>query len=265
MDASGTFLGLRVKTRANLGAYLSTFASAVPTIPLRHAAGRPVQDAGDLRRGGRRLHQHRAGRRLPRRWPARRRPTSSSASSRRRRGSWSVDPAELRRRNFIREFPYETPVALVLRHRRLRAEPRESAETGRRRRLPGPARGGREARQEARAGVLLLHRSVRAAPSAVAMSLGGGVGLYESGEIRVNPIRHGHRLHRHAQPRSGPRDRLRAGRRGPSSASRSSRSRWCTATPGGWSTASAPTARARSRSAARRWCDRPRRSSPRAS
>ena len=53
--------------------------------PVRDAARRPVQDAGDLRRGQGGVHQHRAGRRLPRRRPARRRPTSSSASSSRRR------------------------------------------------------------------------------------------------------------------------------------------------------------------------------------
>ena len=39
--------------------------------PVRDAARRPVQDAGDLRRGQGGVHQHRAGRRLPRRRPAR--------------------------------------------------------------------------------------------------------------------------------------------------------------------------------------------------
>ena len=32
LDKNGKFLALRVNTTANLGAYLSTFASAVPTI-----------------------------------------------------------------------------------------------------------------------------------------------------------------------------------------------------------------------------------------
>ena len=54
-----------------LGAYLSTFASSDPDDPVRHAAGRPVQDAEDLRRSHRRVHQHRAGGRLPRRRPPR--------------------------------------------------------------------------------------------------------------------------------------------------------------------------------------------------
>ena len=31
MDDKGHILGLRVKTKANLGAYLSTFSSCVPT------------------------------------------------------------------------------------------------------------------------------------------------------------------------------------------------------------------------------------------
>jgi CO/xanthine dehydrogenase Mo-binding subunit len=32
MDASGKFTGMKVTTTANVGAYLSTFASSVPTI-----------------------------------------------------------------------------------------------------------------------------------------------------------------------------------------------------------------------------------------
>ena len=59
------------KTIANMGAYLSTFASCVPDDPVRDAARRPVQDAGDLRRGEGGIHEHRAGRRLSRRRAAR--------------------------------------------------------------------------------------------------------------------------------------------------------------------------------------------------
>ena len=42
-----------------------------PDHPVRHPAGRPVQDAEDLVRGDGDVHQHRAGRCLPRRRPAR--------------------------------------------------------------------------------------------------------------------------------------------------------------------------------------------------
>ena len=46
----------RVHTIANLGAYLSTFASSVPTYPLCAVAVGPVQHPRDLRRGGRGLY-----------------------------------------------------------------------------------------------------------------------------------------------------------------------------------------------------------------
>ena len=48
MDKDGKFLAMRVHTTANVGAYLSTFASCVPTILYAHAARRPVHDARDL-------------------------------------------------------------------------------------------------------------------------------------------------------------------------------------------------------------------------
>ena len=47
MDKDGKFLGLRVHTTANLGAYLSTFASRGADHPVRHAAGRAVRHAQD--------------------------------------------------------------------------------------------------------------------------------------------------------------------------------------------------------------------------
>ena len=62
---------LKVKTIANLGAYMSTFSSSVPTYLYAHAAVGPVRHSGDLLRGRRGLHQHRAGRCLSRRRAAR--------------------------------------------------------------------------------------------------------------------------------------------------------------------------------------------------
>ncbi len=70
LDNEGHFLGLRITTLANMGAYLSTFAPGGADLPVRHAAGRRLQNPGDLlqRQGG--VHQHRAGGRLSRRRPA---------------------------------------------------------------------------------------------------------------------------------------------------------------------------------------------------
>ena len=78
-----------------VGADLSLCAAAVG----------PVRHSGDLCRGRRGLHQHRAGRCLSRRRAARRRPMSSSAWSRWRRARLGIDPAEFRRKNFIRKLP----------------------------------------------------------------------------------------------------------------------------------------------------------------
>ena len=46
MDKDGKFLAFKVDTIANMGAYLSTFATAVPTYLYGTLAGRPVHDAG---------------------------------------------------------------------------------------------------------------------------------------------------------------------------------------------------------------------------
>jgi carbon-monoxide dehydrogenase large subunit len=113
MDDDGMFLGLRVSTRANLGAYLSTFGPSVPTYlhatllagtyktPAIYAEVKgmftntvPV----DAYRG--------AGR-----------PEASYLLERlvdRAAKVAGLDPIEIRRRNFIKpeDFPYQTPVAL---------------------------------------------------------------------------------------------------------------------------------------------------------
>src|SRR6476620_10851405 len=112
LDANGTFLALRVHTTANMGAYLSTFASCIPTILYATLlAGQYTTPAifcevtaaftntapVDAYRGAGRPEAtyvverivHQAGVEL------------------------GIPQDEIRRRNFIREFPYQTPVALV--------------------------------------------------------------------------------------------------------------------------------------------------------
>ena len=65
--------------------------------PLRDAARRPVHHAADLRRGECRVHQHRAGRRLPRRRPARGHLPARAPGRRRCARELGIDPAEIRR------------------------------------------------------------------------------------------------------------------------------------------------------------------------
>jgi len=111
MDKDGKFLAFRVQTDANLGAYLSTFSTAIPTILYATLlAGQYTTpqvyvevDAWftntapvDAYRG--------AGR-----------PEATYLLERIvSRCGWELglSQEEIRRRNFITEFPYQTPVAL---------------------------------------------------------------------------------------------------------------------------------------------------------
>ena len=60
LDKDGKFLGLKVDTIANMGAYLSTFSTACPPISMRRCL-RPVHTPC-LRQSKRRRRRHRAGR-----------------------------------------------------------------------------------------------------------------------------------------------------------------------------------------------------------
>ncbi|MGM0591354.1 MAG: xanthine dehydrogenase family protein molybdopterin-binding subunit [Halobacteriota archaeon] len=112
LDDDGTITGLRVDTKANLGAYLSTFAPAVPTylygtllsgqydIPAIHCsvtgAFTNVPPVDAYRGAGR--------------------PEASFVVERLvylAAAELGMDPAEFRRQNFVGEFPHQTPVAVV--------------------------------------------------------------------------------------------------------------------------------------------------------
>ena len=164
-----------------------------------------------------------------------------------------IDPAEFRRRNFITDVPAPDAGHHDLRRRRLstpRSTRRWSSPTTRAS-ASASARARRE-RQAARHRLLRLHRGLRhraVAGGRLARRRRRPVGI--GGGARQSD-RHGRGAHRLAQPRPGPRDDLRAARVATGSASRSRRSRSCTATPTRCSSAWAPTARAPARSACRR-------------
>ena len=188
LDKDAMFLGLKVETTANLGGYLSTFAPAVPTYlygtllagtyrtpaiycnvkgVFTHTA--PV----DAYRG--------AGR-----------PEATFVVERvvdKAARQLKVDPAELRRRNFIPvdAFPYQTPVALMydtgnyyatlnsgLRLADYAGFPARRAEADRRGKLRG-------------IGISTYIEACGIAPSAVAGALGARAGLFEAATIRINP------------------------------------------------------------------------------
>ena len=136
---------MRVKTTANLGAYLSTFASCVPTILYATLlAGQYTTPAiycevkavftntapVDAYRGAGRPEATYVVERL----------VETAARE------LKIDPAEIRRRNFITRVPVPDAGRADLRHRRLRRDAGRGDEAGRRRRLRGAERSTREAR-----------------------------------------------------------------------------------------------------------------------
>ena len=211
------------------------------------------------------VHQHRAGRRLSRRRPARgdlRGRAHRRAGGARDEDRPGRDPAaELHHRR----FPYRRRSACTYDTGNYAAHLDKRDRDGRRRRLPG-AQGG-VARPRASCAASATPATSRPAASRRRTSPARSArapACSRRGEVRVHPTGTRHGLHRLAQPRPGPRDHVRAGRRRQARHPDRATSRSCTATPAASRSAWAPTARARSRSAARRSSRRSTRSSPRA-
>ena len=99
-----------------------------------------------------------------------------------------VDPSELREANFIQEFPHQTPVIMCY----------DAGDFGVSMKAAKSAidYAGFEARKAASAangkmrgiGFSCYIEACGIAPSAAVGSLGAGVGLWESAEVRVNPV-----------------------------------------------------------------------------
>jgi carbon-monoxide dehydrogenase large subunit len=186
LDKDGNFLAMRVKTIANMGAYLSTFASSVPTIlyatllagqyktPAIYAEVKAVftnTAPVDAYRGAGRPEATYVVERL----------VETAARE------MKFDPAELRRRNFITEFPYATPVGLTY------DTGNYAAHLDKAQQIADVA--GFAARKEASKKKGLLRglgyscyiEACGLAPSNIAGALGARAGLFEAGEVRVHP------------------------------------------------------------------------------
>ncbi len=185
-DADGKILALKEYTLANLGAYASLFGTVTPTythtpllsgqyvIPhiFSHVKGVYTNTSPvDAYRGAGRPEATYIVERL----------IETAAHE------MGVDPAELRRKNFIRSFPYETPVLMtydcgdydahldkameMADYEGFAARKAESGKAGKLRGL----------------GMCCYIEACGVAPSAAVGALGAGVGLWESADIRFNP------------------------------------------------------------------------------
>ena len=185
-DRDGKILGLRARTIANLGAYMSTFSSSVPTylyatllsgqynIPNIYCEVDAVYTNTvpvDAYRGAGRPEATFVVERLV------------EAGAR----ELGVDPAELRKRNFITQFPHQTPVILTYDVGDYHASLEKALELAD---YKGFAKRKRESARHGKLRGIGLSTYIEAcgiAPSQAVGSLGAGVGLWESAEVRVNP------------------------------------------------------------------------------
>jgi carbon-monoxide dehydrogenase large subunit len=185
-DADGKILGLRAKTIANIGGYMSLFSSSVPTylyatllsgqydIPQIYCEVDAVYTNTvpvDAYRGAGRPEAAFVVERLV------------EVGAR----EMGQDPAELRRKNFIKTFPHQTPVIMTYDAGDYNASLKKAMELAD---YKGFAKRKREAARQGKLRGIGFSAYIEAcgiAPSQAVGSLGAGVGLWESAEVRVNP------------------------------------------------------------------------------
>ena len=188
LNEHGRFVALKVQTSANLGAYLSTFASAVPTylygtlLAGQYKTPNIYVEVQGVYTNTAPVDAYRGAGRPEATYVVERIVDVAAREI-------GKDPADLRRMNMIQpsDFPYETPVALTY-------------DTGDYEKSLDRAlalidyAGFDQRRIEARErgcfrgiGLACYIEACGLAPSQLAIQLGAGVGLYESGEVRMNP------------------------------------------------------------------------------
>jgi carbon-monoxide dehydrogenase large subunit len=182
----GKITGLKVKTVANLGAYMSTFSSSVPTylyatllsgqydIPAIYCEVDAVYTNTvpvDAYRGAGRPEATFVVERL----------VEIGARE------LGMDPADLRKKNFIKSFPHQTPVIMNYDAGDYQASLKKAMEIAD---VKGFAKRKRESSRTGKLRGIGYSTYIEAcgiAPSQAVGSLGAGVGLWESAEVRVNP------------------------------------------------------------------------------
>ena len=185
-DKDGKFLGMRVHTTANLGSYLSTFASSVPTILYatllagQYTTPKIYAEVTGVFTNTAPVDAYRGAGRPEATYVVERLVETAATEL-------GIDPAEIRRRNFIKSFPYATPVGLTYDigdYEAHMAKAQELADVG--------GYAARKAASEAKGlkrgiGYSAYIEACGLAPSNVAGALGARAGLFEAGEVRVHP------------------------------------------------------------------------------
>ncbi len=185
-DGHGLALGLKVDTLANLGAYLSTFAPSVPTwLHGTLMAGQYTTPAiyvnvkavftntvpVDAYRGAGRPEATYVLERL----------MSQAAAE------LGMDQAEIRRKNFIKTFPYQTPVAVVYDTGDYEAHMAKALDLADYKGFEARRAASKSKGKLRGVGIAAYIEACGIAPSSLVGALGARAGLYEAATVRVNP------------------------------------------------------------------------------
>ncbi|MCZ0736462.1 xanthine dehydrogenase family protein molybdopterin-binding subunit [Phreatobacter sp. AB_2022a] len=187
IDADGKITGLRVKTIANMGAYLSTFASSVPTylyatlLSGQYAIPNIYAEVDAVYTNTAPVDAYRGAGRPEATFVVERLVEVAAREI-------GMDPAAFRKRNFVSKFPHQTPVIMMYDTGDYKASLIKAMEMAD---VKGFGKRRREAARRGKLRGLGYSTYIEAcgiAPSQAVGSLGAGVGLWESAEIRVNPV-----------------------------------------------------------------------------
>ena len=186
LDANGKFLAMRVITTANLGAYLSTFASSVPTILYatllagQYTTPKIYAEVTGVFTNTAPVDAYRGAGRPEATYVVERLVETAAHELK-------IAPDQLRRRNFIKTFPYATPVGLTYDTGDYETTLNEVMALADVAGFPA-----RKAASEAKGlkrgiGYSTYIEACGLAPSNIAGALGARAGLFEAGEVRVHP------------------------------------------------------------------------------
>jgi aerobic carbon-monoxide dehydrogenase large subunit len=187
LDSSGKITALRSHTIANLGAYMSTFASFVPTYayaPLlsgQYGIPNIYAEVDAVYTNTAPVDAYRGAGRPEAAFLVERIVEIAARETGR-------DPAELRRINFVKAFPHQTPVLMAYDAGDFPAALDKALVIAGYKDV-GQRKAASAAKGKLRGiGISAYIEACGVAPSQAVGALGGGVGLWESAEVRVNPI-----------------------------------------------------------------------------
>ncbi|MDX5362378.1 MAG: xanthine dehydrogenase family protein molybdopterin-binding subunit [Alphaproteobacteria bacterium] len=185
-DADHRIIGFKVNTIANIGAYMQIFSSATPT----YLYGTLLSGQYDMKNIYCEVTAVYTNTNCVDAYRGAGRPEATYLLERlieKAAREMGVDRVELRRKNFIKSFPHQTPVIMNYDSGDFDALIEKALELADYKGLPARKEEAKKRGKLRGLGFSTYIEACGLAPSAAVGALGGGVGQWESAEVRVNP------------------------------------------------------------------------------